>query len=232
MNGGDVYCRFFPPSTLPPRFGRIGVANGRVSVSLHIVPGVDYTLEISTNLIHWEPVGTVNSDATSVVELVDDEPPFGRLFARARTGAWEKFEFFVIEFAHAGSFGGGTTATVSFPVVLSGYSAVFGAYGRGRFPAASEVYFTGPPGSGLTNTPAKQSYQGPQWIMYASPLVAAPTVAPPGQWVVKYKGSNVQFDLPDPEAVARFVVPVPSVTVEGDRLQIVSWVYKTPRNGA
>lgn len=230
--GGNVYGRFLPASTTPPWFTNATIVNGRLQVQFHLVPGVYYTLEISTNLTSWNAVDVIGSDGTNVLVLADDQPPRGNMFARARMGCTPSFDFSFLEFAYAGGFGSGFTPAPSYPVTLTNYSAAFCALADATPPPTANVYFTGPPGSGLTNTPAWQSYGGRNWMLYQSPPVYNPAAAPGGTWIVSYKGSNVTFNVPDPQAAARLIVPLPTVNVSGDVLQSVSWVYKNASNGA
>lgn len=234
--GGDVYGRFLPRSTTPPVFTNAAVVNGYFQGQLRVVPGVTYTLEISTNLTTWLPAGVIHSDGTNLLHMVDDQPATARsrLFVRAAasdTGS-PVFTFHVAEFANAGSFGSGFTPSPSYPVTLQSYRAVFGVAQDINFPPATNVYFTGPAGSGLTNTPASSSFGGENWRMYPSPSVFNPSAAPGGTWIVNYKGSNVTFNIPDPQAASRLVIPLPTVTVSGGVLQNVSWVYRNAITGA
>jgi len=236
FDGGDVYGRFLPRSTTPPVFANPALVNGYFQGQLHVVPGVTYTLELSTNLTDWQAVDMVSSDGTNVLHLQDDQPATSspRLFVRAAVG-WTGspvFTFWVFEFAHAGGFGGGFTPAPSYPVTLQNYSAAFGVAQDINFPSAANVSFTGPAGSGLTNTPAWLANGGEDWRVYQSPPVFNPAAAPGGNWVVNYKGTNVNFTVPDPQAASRLVVPLPTVSVSGDVLQSVNWVYKDATTGA
>ncbi|MCS7337084.1 MAG: hypothetical protein NZ739_02445 [Verrucomicrobiae bacterium] len=232
VSGGDVHGRFFPASTTAPYFTNAAIVNGRFQARFHLVPGVTYTLQISTNLTNWEDADVLGSDWTNVLYLADDQPPQGNLFVRARMGWTPAFGLSFFEFANAGGFGSGTTPAVSYPVRLTNYSAAFSVERDLEFPSATNVRFTGPPGSGLTNTPAWQVYGGDEWRMYQAPPVYNPAAAPGGTWTITYKGSNVTFNVPDPQAALRLVVPLPTVNVSGGIIQSVSWVYKNATNGA
>jgi len=236
FNGGDVYGRFLPRSTTPPVFTNAALINGRFQGQLQVVPGVTYTLEISTNLTSWQPVDAVSSDGTNLLHLEDDQPATAlpRLFVRAAVG-WTgtpSFEFWFFEFANGGGFGGGVTPSPSYPVTLRNYSAALGVANDINFPPAAQVYFTGPAGSGLANTPAWLTVGGNDWQGYQSPPVFSPAAAPGGNWVVNYKGTNVNFTVPDPQAASRLVVPLPTVSVSSGVLQSLSWVYKNAATGA
>lgn len=236
FNGGDVYGRFLPSSTTPPMFTHPTLVNGRFQGDLVVVPGVTYTLEISTNLTIWDPVEAVSSDGTNVLHLEDDQPATAtpRLFVRAAVG-WTgspNFALWLFEFANGGGFGSSFTPSPSYPVTLQNYAAALGVDHDMNFPPAANVYFTGPAGSGLTHTPAWQVTGGDDWRMYQSPPVFSPAAAPGGNWVVNYKGTNINFTVPDPQATSRLVVPLPTVNVAGDVLQGVSWVYRDATTGA
>ena len=233
---GDVYGAFFPRSTTPPYFTNVTIANGFFQGQLYVVPGLYYTIEISTNLNSqaWLPVDIVSSTQTNLLTLGDDEPPTGNLFVRAVLGVktQPRFALSFLEFAYGGNFGSSYTPTPSYPVNLSSYSAWFQVSKDFEYPPYESVFFTGPPGSGLQNTPAGQSFGGESWRGYQSPFVYSPAAAPGGTWIVSYKGSNVTFNIPDPQASSRFVLPLPTVSVVGGVLQSVSWVYKNPSTGA
>ena len=57
-------------------------------------------------------------------------------------------------------------------------------------------------------------------------------VAPGGNWVVNYKGTNQTFSVPATQAASRGVVPYPTVVISGGLLQSVSWVYRDATTGA
>ncbi|MFN3409807.1 MAG: hypothetical protein ACK45B_12475 [Limisphaerales bacterium] len=236
FSGGDVQGRFLQRSTTPPVFTNASLVNGHFQGGLLVVPGVTYTLEISTNLTAWQAAGAVSSDGTNVLHLEDEEPATAnpRLFVRAAVG-WTgapTLGLFFFEFANGGGFGGGFTPSPAYPVTLQNYSAVLSVANDLNFPPAASVYFTGPAGSGLTNTPGWLAMGGNNWRMYQAPPVFSPAAAPGGNWVVHYKGSNVTFTVPDPQAASRLLVPLPTVSVSGDVLQNVSWVYKDAATGA
>ncbi|HLP77945.1 MAG TPA: hypothetical protein VK327_13615 [Candidatus Paceibacterota bacterium] len=236
--GGDVYGTFLPRSTKQPTFTNCAVRNGHFQGQLLVVPGITYTMEISTNLQTWNPVGTISSGATNLLDIQDPAAVTdqNRRFYRATVGNVMPvtYAFAIHEFANAGSFGGGTTPTVTFPVSLSSYSANFDVSNDSGLPAATSVYFTGPAGSGLTNQPAdpNNSWLDLSDAQYQSPFVSNPAAASAGTWTVNYKGANQTFNIADPQAASRLAVPLPTVTVNGDVLQSVSWVFKDAATGA
>ena len=236
--GGDVYGRFLPRSTASPVFTNGSVASGNFQGQLLVTPGMTYTIETSTNLHDWTPVGTVSSEGPSWVDLLDEEPVANnrRLFYRAAVGNLMPvtFSFNFHEYASAGSFGSGYTPSVSYPVALASYSANFDVENDTGLPAASAVYFTGPAGSGLIHQAADSDNS---WIdsssaAYQSPFISSPAAAPGGTWVVNYKGTDHTFQAADPQAASRLVIPLPTVTVSGGVLQSVTWAYRNPTTGA
>lgn len=236
--GGDVYGAFLPRSMTPPLFTNGAVVSGQFQGQLHVVPGMTYTIETSTNLPDWTPVGTVSSDGTNLLELVDDRPmasPY-RMFYRAVVGntIGATYGLWFLEFANAGGFGGGFTPTPTFPVSLDSYSALFEVENELEFAAVTNVIFTGPAGSGLSNVAAAPDYSTIEsdFAAYQSPFISSPAAAPGGEWVVSYKGTNINFTVADPQAASRLVIPLPTVSVSGDVLQSVDWVYKDATSGA
>lgn len=236
--GGDVYGTFLPRSSAPPVFTNATVNGGLFQAQLELVPGITYTIQTSSNLLNWIPVGTVSSEATNLLDLQDERPVVGasRLFYRAVVGNLMPvtFTFNLHEYANAGGFGGGFTPAVTFPVTLNYYTANFGVDYDSALPAATNVYFTGPAGSGLTNRPAdpNNSFVDASGAEYQSPFVLSPAAAPGGNWTVNYRGTNHLFNVADPQAAARLVIPLPTATVSGGMLQAVSWVYRDAATGA
>jgi hypothetical protein len=236
FTGGDVHGRFLPRSTTPPVFTNATLVNGHFQGDLLVVPGVTYTLEISTNLTVWQAVDALSSDGTNLLHLADEEPATATpgLFARVAVG-WTgtpSFGLWFMEFANAGGFGSGFTPSPTYPVTLGSYSAALEVSNDINFPAMTSVFFTGPAGSGLAGTPAWQATGGNTRMTYQAPPVFSPAAAPGGSWVINYKGTNVNFTVPDPQAASRLVVPLPTVSVSGDTLQSVTWVYKHATTGA
>jgi hypothetical protein len=238
FSGGDVYGVFLPRSTTAPVFENAGMADGLPQLQLRVVPGQSYTIEISTNLATWTAVGVVRSDGTNLLDLVDEEGmgSDNQRYYRALVGdtVGPKYGFQFIEFANGGSFGGGYTPTVAYPVALVSYSALFDVENELDYPQPEEVRFTGPAGSGLFSTPANadNSWIESDYAVYQSPNVGSPPAAPGGTWVVNYRGTNVTFNMADPQAAGRLVILVPTVTVSAGVLQSVSWVYRNASTGA
>ena len=235
--GGDIYGTFLPRSTMPPVFKNATVTGGYFQGQLEVTPGISYTIAASTNLQDWAAVDLISSDGTNRLELQDPRPVAGqgRQFYRALVGNFvsARFSFNFHHFANAGSFGSGLTPAVSFPVTLNSYSANFDVENDDSPPAATNVFFTGPAGSGLANTPAEpdNSSIDTSGAEYQSPFISSPSTAPGGTWTVNYRGTNHTFTVPDPLAASRLVIPLPTATVSGDVLQSVSWAYKDAMSG-
>lgn len=238
LAGGDVYGRFLPASTQPPVFTKASLAGGSFQTGLKLVPGQTYTIETSTNLPDWTPVVLASSTDTNFTSVVDSRgiTNFSRMFYRAIIGNTlpVSFTFTIHEFANGAGFGGGFTPSQTFPVSLNNYAAGMEVKNDFNLPPATDVFFTGPAGSGLTNAAAgtNTSYLGSSDAFYQSPSVSTPAAAPGGVWTVNYHATNVTFNVSDPQASSRLVIPLPTVTVSGGVLQSVNWAYKDATTGA
>jgi hypothetical protein len=236
--GSDVYGKFVPRSTQPPLFMPASIGGGLFQTQLKVVPGQTYTIESSTNLRFWIARGTISSDGTNVLSMIDKKSVThsSQLFYRAVIGnlVGASFAFTIHEFANAGGFGGGFTPGPTFPVALNSYAANFFVNDDLNLPAATNVFFTGPAGAGLTSAAAdpNNSSLNASDAQYQSPFVSSPAAAPGGVWRVNYHGTNITFTVPDPQAAARLVVPLPTVTVSNGLVQSVSWAYHDATTGA
>jgi hypothetical protein len=235
--GGDVYGQFVPRSTTAPVFTNGTAAGGYFQGQLVVVPGMCYTMQISTDLQNWTSVGLLSSTSNRL-DLLDQSPVSSqhRLFYRVAVGNLmpASFNFNFHEFASAGNFGSGYSPSVSYPVTLSSYTAYLMVDNDNRLPAVTNVYFSGPAGSGLAGTPGdpNNSYVNLSNAAYQSPFVSSPAIAPGGTWTVNYKGSNQTYSMADPQAASRLVIPLPTASVSGGVLQSVGWSYRNCTNGA
>jgi len=193
--------------------------------SLPVLPGVWSVGPDSQGLAQqgYGPVLNQNADTSSANQTVDfiaGAPPVGSLTFRHSLGV-------------VGDFGNGSTPVVNYPVSIRNYRAIFHVPNDTNPPAASTVFFTGPPGSGLTNTAADPLFGAVQdgtGVYYFSPPVRNPSAAPGGGWSVNYGTNANNFNLADPQAFARILVPLPTVTFSNGLLRSVSWSY-TDQNG-
>ncbi|MDB6034115.1 MAG: hypothetical protein JWM16_4453, partial [Verrucomicrobiales bacterium] len=140
-------------------------------------------------------------------------------------------EMQMVFFFPNGSFGNGTSGQMSYPTHLQYYYAL---YNLMDVNVPTNVFFSGPAGSGLANTASAvfgASFQGDS-IWYSSPQINVPQYPPGGVYTVNYKNQPQQFAVPDPGAAIRQVVLQPSVSVSvSNVLQQISWTYRD-LNGA
>lgn len=137
---------------------------------------------------------------------------------------------FIVYFISGGNFGGNLTPTVNSPANISSYGFSFHANDTNsdaNFPAT--VYFTGPLGSGLSNSandyaPIVQADSA----VYGSPHISSPLIPPAGQYTVAYKTSTLTFNIPDQSlATSNTVIAVPTLTLnDNGTIQKVNWNYK------
>jgi hypothetical protein len=122
-----------------------------------------------------------------------------------------------------GTFGSGTNGNMGFPTQLHYYYALFNLEDM-NFP--TNVFFTGPSGSGLSNTPSAvfgANYDGDS-AWYSSPQVNVAPFPPGGIYTVNYKGQPLDFVLADPQAQSRQVLLVPRVTLDSqDQITEIFW---------
>jgi len=221
-----------PPVFLSPKL----LPNGQLQIQMATEVGQSYTFELSTNLVTWQAVGSVQNVDTNLLVLVDETPVTASpcRFYRAKVGLTVIYGLWLNHYAQAGSFSGGLTPSVTYPVNLHSYSAGFEIENAAPYPPANEVFFTGPVGSGLNHSPANplNSSWDEEGAHYQSPVISSPPYPPGGTWTVEFKGSNYVFNLPDPQSTSRLVIPVPTFVVSGDVVQSVSWVYRNAATGA
>ncbi|MHB8519423.1 MAG: hypothetical protein ACYDH9_01575 [Limisphaerales bacterium] len=205
--------------------------NGAVKFQLTGAANQTYQIQASADFTNWLTVTNVVTGPDGSADFIDDQASgFDHRFYRAVGGASTSartslsFNFY----ANFGSFGVNGTPQGAFPVPLNSYRALFGVNNDSALPAAIDVTFTGPAGSGLTNTPADfQNVEGGGSAAYESPDVQNPTAAPAGTWTVNYKGAPQTFPLQDPQANTRLVIAVPTITVVNGVLQQINWVYRS-----
>jgi hypothetical protein len=127
-----------------------------------------------------------------------------------------------------GTFGSGTSGSISFPQNISYYFGLFNVDHDTNYP--DSVTFTGPSGSGLNNT--TNQYNGSSFgssAFYATPQVYTPPFPPGGIYTVNYKGSSNNFSLADPNAINQQVLIVPTVVLNSSNVVTqINWVYKNP----
>ena len=177
-----------------PVFTNASVAGGNFSVQILMASNQLYTIQTSTNLTSWSSVGS-DTSTNKLITLVDPRGTagFSRQYYRILLGSVASFSLQFLEFANAGSFNSNSTPNTTFPVVLNSYSAGLQVNDDINYPAATNVFFTGPAGSGLTNAPGDPSNSSintgrENSAFYQSSFVSSPAAVPGGTWVVNYKG--------------------------------------------
>lgn len=210
----------------PPQLTNASIApDGLFQAQLVTESGQGYTIEVSTNLLDWRPYASFSEVATNLVPVVGLPvviPP-GRCYYRARVGSTVLFHF---SFNHS-TLGKWRDYPISFDC-----TACLAVDNDSSFPAATNVLFTGPAGSGLTNAPAiaASSVIGTNRATYCR-YYAEVTTAPVGLWTVTYKGSNLNFSMGDPDAVARLVIPDVRITELPEDYVRLDWTYRDTVTG-
>lgn len=161
--------------------------------------------------------------------------PFGScpFVGSLQVTADQSYFFSLLHFAQGGSFNGLTTPQPVYPLPILAFSAALLELFDPNPPAASQVRFTGPPGSGVVNQPA-DGFQGTGPArFYETDTFAVPATTLAGTWTVKYGSATKTFAVANPEAEQRFVAMLPTVTLNAAQTHIlsVSWVYKDRRTG-
>ena len=188
--------------------------------SLPVIPGV-WNVGVdqqSLTQLGYGAVPNQNADTSAGNQTINFQlggASVGMLFFRHRLGT-------------VGEFGTNATPAVPYPVSIKNYQAIFRVSNDTNPPADSAVLFTGPPGSGLTNTPADPTLgpvQDGTNVYFFSPTVRNPAIASGGLWTVVY-GTNLNYlQVPDPQASSRILVPVPTIQLSGNLLQRLTWSY-------
>jgi len=138
---------------------------------------------------------------------------------------------------NGGSFDG-TNGSPGFPQYLGYYYALYNIDNDSNYPAS--VVFTGPGGSGLTNTTSQVNgstfgssafYSSPQVNFSPDNLppgaIFSPTPPAGGIYTVGYKTSNYMFNLLDPLAADQQILVVPTVVLSAtNTIQEIRWTYK------
>lgn len=191
-----------------------------------------YSLLISTNLSDWESVETLTGPTNRffIYSYPTTMAEMGNVFVRVAVGLVPQYQFSLGFSATVGTLVAGTPS-ISFPQTVQNYSTWLEMNRLANPADGTNVFFTGPPGSGLTNAMPAGSYLDPEnfGANYWSHTLTNPSVPPPGTWTVNYGGTNLFFDQPD--ALAHFVVPHPTVVVSNGVLVSVNWVYRNPTTG-
>jgi hypothetical protein len=184
--------------------------------------------------------GVLNAIFTDGVLMVTSPPaavgtcPFtGSLSARGEPTIF----FSLLAFTQAGWFDTSGVATTVYPLAITEGSVGAAVLFDPAPPIdPSFVRFTGPAGSGVTNVPAHLAIPNAAGAFYetdTAPIAGRNVV---GTWTVNYGGRLIRsFTVGNPEAEARFIAMVPTLTVVpaagGPRVSAVSWVFKDRLTG-
>src|SRR5262249_392616 len=100
------------------------------------------------------------------------------------------------DLGYVGEFGASLTPTVPYPVAIQNYGAIFHAFNETNPPGPGTVLFSGPAGSGLTNTPADPAFGAMRSgtdVFYSSPAVRNPAIGLGGGWSVVFRTNANNF---------------------------------------
>lgn len=139
----------------------------------------------------------------------------------------ESYDFFILYFVEAGQFSDNLTPSVITPANIVAYRLAFCI--TTESPPES-VFFTGPEGSGLNNTPSDQAMELlPGVFGYGTPLMYEPPVPLGGNYIITYGGRRLVFTMPDQSsASSHIVLAVPTVTLNPNgTINKISWRYLT-----
>lgn len=144
------------------------------------------------------------------------------------------FAFSLRQFAQGGSFLNSTNASPQFPVAINGYRAELIVTGTTNFAPSTQISFTGPPGSGLTNTSSGPNgfAQSGNAGLYFSPKINQPALAAASNYSVNYQGILTNFNFPDPQVASHLIVPVPKIFLSNGLVTRVNWQLYDPGGNA
>ena len=143
------------------------------------------------------------------------------------------FKLSVIYFIHPGNFeGGNLTPTIDPSRLIDGYK-LFLSVEDNSFPET--VYYTGPAGSPLANSPSESylKYSGHRVYQtsYLFDVMGTGTYLPvAGNYTINYAGQTLTFNLPDQSYVLSNVVyPRPTIVLNSNNtMNKVDWAYQYP----
>jgi hypothetical protein len=124
------------------------------------------------------------------------------------------------------------TPVMSWPQQMQNWNVCLQVGNCTNLPACTNVLFSGPPGSGITNEPAVYGPHSGYGGTYDSRLLSSSSPPSGGTWTVQYGTNLLAFATPDPQLASRYVVMVPSFVVSNGQLSSVSWTYCNPNTGA
>lgn len=193
--------------------------------------GESLTIETSSDLVNWQPDACFTNVADQVTFVAT--PSVGHTaqrFYRARLGT-AVLQHFSFVFYSVGGYQC-CPATNFVPPFFLECLPCLSVENDSNYPAATNVLFTAP--DGLSTTAFEDLYGlnclGPIGLSgrsYKTGRSTAPTTG--GVWTVNYKGTNLMFDVPDPQFASRSVIPFPTLSLLTN--VIVNWVYRDATTG-
>lgn len=213
------------------------LADGRVRTEIRLPSNGIYTLMHSEDLKTWD-YSSMLPDNTNRVILTSSGPVSqnGNGFYRVGVGS---IAFPSLFFTFGPSSGSiiGTAGTRSYPATNNHSGVVFELRHVDNPLPATNVFFNGPPLTGVNHIVAGAQGGGPssdyvysEW--YSLGGVHCDPSAMSGPWTINYGSEVYTFNQPDPAIATQFVVITPSVTLSNGFVTSVSWDYRNPTNGA
>lgn len=132
----------------------------------------------------------------------------------------------VLYFINGGVFTNSTIPTVDSSGLINGFK-LFVHINEPTLP--SEIYVTGPIGSGLQNTLTTEKNNYGNYVDFFTPLV--PNTFPPGgEYSVQYLSKNLMFNIPDQSYILNnIVIPYPIVTLNNNgTINKIQWEMRLP----
>lgn len=248
LDNGKPWGLLFLNSSEQP-LGLVSLGNGIESLPLQLMtPGTDtidlQTISRSSNIFTpgHNPIGTeivMTNDQIEATASMDDyltallKNPDVNGNGKIDVLEDKFFKLEVIYFIKPGRFQGtDLTPTYSSAKLIEGYR-LFLTVKDNSFP--EKVYFSGPAGSPLSNTPSEGVMEFDEHRVYNTPYLfdlmdTISYIPAGGVYSINIGGSTLTFNLPDQEYVKSNVTyPWPTLTLNGDgTLNKIDWVYQMP----
>jgi hypothetical protein len=136
----------------------------------------------------------------------------------------KRFNPLFMYYIKAGNFSGSVSATPTIPAFIDYWDFAFDVRGV-AVPTPEDISFTGPVGSGLNNSDCCHYLYPGQF--YQAPLVSHPSLPVAGTYTVNFGQMTLNFPMGNQaNANSNIIIAIPTLIVDGDRLEKISWVYK------
>ncbi|MGC9027509.1 MAG: hypothetical protein ACP5JP_08245 [bacterium] len=137
------------------------------------------------------------------------------------------FKWQILYFINGGtisSTGTNIAATLITPASISGFRL---AVGLPLDNAPGTVSFSGPAGSGLSNSTSGQSITNNNQHVYFSSYIQNPPIPAAGQYTITYGNTALNFSMPDQSAApSKIVVAAPTIILNSDgTINKIKWTY-------